>query len=55
MSKPSKETLMLVAANLTVAEMIYGMESDTQPAIDPAVHVTEAFKKHLARLESEND
>ncbi len=54
MPKISKETLLIVASNLTVAEMIHGFEKDSELlGQDPAPHVDDVFKKRLERLEAE--
>jgi len=49
----SKDTLMIVASNLTIAEMIYGLEPDSHPSIKPSDYAYEAFKAHLKILEEE--
>lgn len=48
--KVKKEDLIIAASNLTVAEMIYGFETDSKPAKVPAEHVYSHFLDHLSRL-----
>ena len=50
MAKISKDTLMIVASNLTIAEMVYGMEPDSKPAAVPSDYVYDRFLQHLRRL-----
>jgi len=55
MSKAFKDSLLVTASLLTVAEAITGHEEGTQlMGQDPGKLVYEAFKKHLARLAKDN-
>jgi hypothetical protein len=56
MAKISKETLLTVAASLTVAEAIFGIPGkaeDSGSSENPPIDAYESFKDHLKRLEEE--
>ena len=49
--KAGYETLMIVASNLTIAEMSATRIPGTSLTGDPEKRVVEVFHRHLARLE----
>lgn len=56
MSKPSKDSLIVAASLLTVAEAIFGMpgpSADHGGSGNPPVDAYDSFREHLARLEKD--